>query len=673
MRKSFLLAAVLLGLLTAPGGALAAPCVEGEALVVFKKAPGAIVTAASVERGAESFRLAALAAASGARVVQAYGALSEAGDGVFALVRSETVTAEQLVEDLRARADVLAAAPNYITRAMRQPNDPRYASGELWGLKAIRAPEAWDVVTGSTDVYVAVADTGIHAAHEDLRPNLDTGLSRDFSKSSQGYADAHGHGTHVAGTIGAVGNNGLGVAGVSWTTRLIALRIMGADGAGPADWTVEAFSYLISLLRTNPQMKIAAINLSLGGYADITPSEAQSLPDPYWLVYKILDNMDRTVIVVAAGNEGLEVGKPAPYDDPSDPANPMFRRGQYCYPASFTGLKNLIVVGAAASDGSAAVFSNWSPTAVSLAAPGVNILSTVFPSASDPEHPGHTYGSLYGTMSGTSQATPHVAGAVALLASRYPNATASQIKDALLRGANGSRNPVATARTNTGGAKLSQYGYLDVKQALDILEAASTDLGPKPQPDPKPNPDPKPQPNPMPQPDPGEFTSGDVVVPTTPSLWTIIYGTPDARGNTPVTIRVPFSTQKELISASVETRGLDSVRATIPEKENASSAAASPSAASASLTYTLQITGTVARENLSTAAIEALNCRLEGDAADTRVPLGATGIPLSGMTDRSPLLPDPNPGQKSKSSGGCNGGFLALGLLALAFLPSRRR
>ena len=76
----------------------------------------------------------------------------------------------------------------------------------------------------------------------------------------------------------------------------------------------------------------------------------------------------------------------------------------------------------------------------------------------------------------------------------------------------------------------------------------------------------------MPQPDPGEFTSGDVVVPTTPSLWTIIYGTPDARGNTPVTIRVPFATQKELISASVETRGLDSVRATLPEKENASSA-----------------------------------------------------------------------------------------------------
>ena len=82
----------------------------------------------------------------------------------------------------------------------------------------------------------------------------------------------------------------------------------------------------------------------------------------------------------------------------------------------------------------------------------------------------------------------------------------------------------------------------------------------------------------------------------------------------------------------------------------------------------------VARVNLATAVIEALNCRLEGDAADKRLPLGATGIPLSGMTDRTPPLTDPNPGQKSKSGGGgCNGGFLALGLLTFAFLPNRKR
>ena len=115
-----------------------------------------------------------------------------------------------------------------------------------------------------------------------------------------------------------------------------------------------------------------------------------------------------------------------------------------------------------------------------LAAPGVQILSTVFPEA---DAGGKSYGSWYGMMGGTSMAAPHVAGAAALLASRYPNATASQIKDALLKGADKSRNPAATARTNTNGVKLSHYGYLDVRGALDILEAASPDLGPKPQPD----------------------------------------------------------------------------------------------------------------------------------------------------------------------------------------------
>ena len=489
-KTTFLLAALLCAAFVPP--ALAASHVPGEALVVFKRAPGAAVTAASVERGSESFRLASLAAASGARVAQAYGSLSEAGDGVFALVRSETRTTEQLVEDLRARSDVLAASPNRISRVMREPNDPRYVSGELWGLSAIHAPKAWDVTTGSgsTDVYVAVADSGIYAAHEDLQPNLDTRLSRNFARAEgaaanpSDYIDVHRHGTHVAGTIGAVGNNGLGVVGVNWTTRLIALRIMGANGTGWDSWTVEALNYLVSLLRTHPQMKIAAINLSLGGYKSEAPSKIQL--SAYWRAYKVLDDLDRTVIVAAAGNEGLEVGKPAPYDepDPEDPDSPFYRRGDYCYPASFTGLKNLIVVGAAASNGGAASFSNWSPTAVSLVAPGVRILSTVFPDASSGDG---SFGTWYGEMSGTSMAAPHVAGAAALLAGRYPNATASQIKDALLKGADGSRNPVATARINTGGAKLSQYGYLDVKKALDILEAVSPDLGPKPQPD-RPNP-----------------------------------------------------------------------------------------------------------------------------------------------------------------------------------------
>ncbi len=498
MKKTILLLAALL-CAAAAHSASAARYVPGEALVVFRKATGASVTASSVERGLESFRVASLAAASGARAVRAYGALSEAGDGVFALIRSESKTTERLVEDLKARADVIAASPNYIVRAFREPNDPRYLSGGLWGLGAIRAPRAWDLTTGSGDVYVAIADTGVYAAHEDLKANLATEFCRNFTQVDENtpavasdYIDVNGHGTHVAGTIGAVGNNGLGVAGVNWQVRLIALRVLDAGGAGDASWSMAALNHLSGLLRTNPQMKVAALNLSLGFYANVTPTVMQS--DPYWMAFKILDDLNRTVIVVAAGNEGLEVGRPAPYDDPASPTylpEPRFKKGDYGYPASFTGLNNLIVVGAAASDDAAADFSNWSPTAVHLAAPGDGILSTVFPAA---DNDGTPYGTWYGEMSGTSMAAPHVAGAVALLAARYPNATAAQLKAALLNGADAGRNPVATAPTNASGATLSRYGYLDVKAALDKLAAAgSQDISPDPEPSPLPEPEPRPR------------------------------------------------------------------------------------------------------------------------------------------------------------------------------------
>ena len=672
MRKSVWLCAVLLIGLLSRGAA--ASYVEGEALVVFKKAPGAAVTAASVERGSESFRLASLAAASGARVAQAYGALSEAGDGVFALIRSETRTAEQLVEDLKARADVVAASPNYITRAMRTPNDPRYVSGDLWGLSAIRAPEAWEVTTGSTDVYVVVADSGIYAAHEDLKANLAAELCRNFTRIDEktpavpsDYSDADGHGTHVAGTIGAVGNNGLGVAGVNWTTRLIALRVMGADGFGADSWTVEALNHLVSLLRSHPQMKVAAINLSLGSYGSPAPAAMQA--GPYWMAYKVLDDLDRTVIVVAAGNEGLEVGKPAPYDEPGpeDPQNPFYRKGDYGYPASFTGLKNLIVVAAASADATAASFSNWSPTAVHLAAPGVRILSTITPRSN---------GDIYMNLEGTSMAAPHVAGAAALLVSRYPNATASQIRDALLKGADKSRNPVATARTNTGGAKLSRYGYLDVKKALDILEAASPDLGPKPEPNPQPSPSPQPEPNPQPgpnpQPEPNPQPGEDLVVPTQPSRWTIVRGTSDAQGVIPVTLTVFITARKALASIEVETAAM----AEVSVYKSGGAASRSSDALSASApSYTITITGKVAKSQWADAAVKALRYRLEGETESKMRLLGdgGRGVFLSKMADRTPLLPDPGPNRGSRSSGGgCAAGLGGLALLALVPLAVRR-
>lgn len=173
------------------------------------------------------------------------------------------------------------------------------------------------------------------------------------------------------------------------------------------------------------------------------------------------------------------------------------------------------------------------------------------------------------------------------------------------------------------------------------------------------------------EPKPGSdgYTSGDVVVPLDPALWTSVRGTPDAQGNTPMTIRVSIRTKKELLSASVEAKGLDFSK--VKFFRNRTDSAASVSATS--FNYIVEITGTVARENLNAAVIEALNYRLVGDTKDTRLALG-TGIRLSKMKDRTPPLLDPNPGQKSKSSGGgCNAGFAALALLGAASLFLRRR
>ncbi|PIE54662.1 MAG: hypothetical protein CSA35_04640 [Dethiosulfovibrio peptidovorans] len=452
--------------------------VPGEALAVFANMSSRSVTASSVTRGPFRARAEAMAASVGARVVRTYGELSQAGDQIFALIRSETRSTEELVRELQKRPDVLAASPNFIVHATRDPDDPGFSGDNLWGLQAISAPWAWDVITGSDDIYVAVMDSGVCISHEDLAANLDRTFSRNFvveegqsSPVFSDYEDGNGHGTHVSGIIGAVGNNKLGVVGVNWKVRIITLRVLDDNGVGAISWEIDAINYLLGLLREHPDMKLPAVNLSLGGYDSTTPEDMKTMPE--WLAYKLLNDTDRTLIVVAAGNEGLEVGQPAPLDDPWEPA--LYCKGAFAYPASFVGLKNMIVVGAAVSNGSAAPFSNWSPTAVDLVAPGFDIVSTVFPDA--PKGEGTTYGTYYGSMSGTSMATPFVAGAAALLASCTPEYTASQLKDALLQGADQERNPTATAFTNVRAAPLSAFGYLNVNEAMGYLSRKSSSGG----------------------------------------------------------------------------------------------------------------------------------------------------------------------------------------------------
>lgn len=506
------------------GVAEAGSTIPGEAIVLFRNVEGTRLTRGSSMHGSVQYRIAAEAAASEARVVGTYGALSEAVNEVFALIRSENRTTEQLMESLRANPNVLAISPNrpvyatdFLSGDEKVPNDSSF--GRLWGMAAIDAPRSWIETTGDASVHVAVLDTGIAVGHEDLKDNIDTSRSRNFTPLHNSYEDDAGHGTHVSGVIGAVGNNGVGVAGVNWTTRIISFKVLNSFGYGSTATIMKALDGLLALLNDEPDLKVAAVNLSLGGYDFESPDEAMA-NSAEWRAYKALDDTNRILIVVAAGNEGLEVGKPAPFDDPKGGLHPRFRRGQYGYPASFVGLKNMIVVGATTKDGRGAKFSNWSQTRVDIAAPGKDIYSTTPKGVVSP-------GSFvpfeaYEFMSGTSMAAPHVSGAAGLLMSKYPSLDAGEIKEALLNGANSDANPVAEPfrdeedyrGINPDAQRLSVHGLINLKGSFDWLRehhpAVPPDPGlnpghapgPNPTPNPGPGPSPNPKPNPVPSPSP---------------------------------------------------------------------------------------------------------------------------------------------------------------------------
>ena len=273
--------------------------IPGDVIAVFKS------PSRQSGYGVSAEYLSAAADSVGAKVVETYGELSAKSDGVFARLKIQQGTEAQTLEQLRARSDVAGVQLNYrYTVSGVTPSDTKF--GSLWGMPAINAPEAWELDNGSDNVYVAVIDTGIDYSHPDIKNNFETsGYSGNYSSGTAAgdYSDGHGHGTHVAGTIGAVGNNGLGVVGVNWSTKLISLRIFDSSGGCSTTEILDELNALLKLLDDHPGLKIASVNMSYGRFNPTTERPETLLNTPEYLAYKVLSDTNRIVLCVAAGNE----------------------------------------------------------------------------------------------------------------------------------------------------------------------------------------------------------------------------------------------------------------------------------------------------------------------------------------------------------------------------------
>jgi subtilisin family serine protease len=348
------------------------------------------------------------------------------------------IPVEQALERYRANPAVERAEPDYFVHAARVPNEANYGNGTQWALYNwgqlggtidcdIDAAEGWDLAYDAMPVLVSVLDSGIRVTHEDLVGNLwinpgeipGNGVDDD----SNGYVDdvhginavngngdltdEFGHGTHVAGILGAVGNNGIGMVGTAWNIRMINCKFLDLQLQGSVSDAVECIEY--SRLRG-----ARIINASWGGQTP-TVFSSQALYDAINVL-----RQQGIIFVAAAGNFAL-----------NNDGDPRF------YPASFD-LDNIISVAATTRDDDIAHFSDYGANSVDLGAPGYIVYSAWSGHDSD-----------YRTDDGTSMSAPHVAAACALLWTRFPNATYQQIIQMVLAGTD--PIPALAGKCRTGG------------------------------------------------------------------------------------------------------------------------------------------------------------------------------------------------------------------------------
>lgn len=373
----------------------------------------------------------------------------ETGDLI--LVDSKLGTMEA-IEKLKSMPEVEYAEPNWIYEHFVTSNDPYFTNNSLWGMSAAgnqfgsQAATAWsNNKTGSATVYVGIIDEGYMYTHEDLAANagvnpgeiagngtdddgnglVDDVYGWDFDGNNNTIFDGAGddHGTHVAGTIGGVGGNGIGVAGVVWNVKLLSAKFLGSRGGTTAN-AIKAVDYFTNL-KVSQGLNIVATNNSWGG-----GGYSQSLKDAIDRA-----NSAGILFIAAAGNSGTNNDTSASY--PSNYDSP-----------------NVIAVASITSSGGLSSFSQYGATTVDIGAPGSGIWSSVPKAIGKGKNA--TTGSGYASYNGTSMATPHVTGAAALYASINTNATAAQIKAAILSSA----TPTASlaGKTVTGG-RLNVSGF----------------------------------------------------------------------------------------------------------------------------------------------------------------------------------------------------------------------
>ncbi|MFO8090573.1 MAG: S8 family serine peptidase [Desulfatiglandaceae bacterium] len=399
------------------------------------------------------------------------------GSRVLRVIHDSRIHQVALLEDGNLSAAIKAYQASPIVKKVGRnslryplgivPNDPKFS--EQWALGAVRAPNAWSITTGAPDVVVAVVGTGVDYHHPDLSSNIwinteelhgEPGVDDDgngFVDDVHGWdfagervsvyddgtpdpMDRYGHGTQVAGIIAAVGDNGIGVAGVSWQTKILPLKVL-ADDTDSMEMVdiIAAIDYAIAA-------GARVVNCSFGGPDSNVNPDGTMLDGTDNLEWEAFTRLGEAGIlaVCAAGNSGND-----------NDQTPL-------YPASYR-LDNILSVGWQIQAGRLSINSNFGKNSVHLAAPGENVLSTALNAGlTDVSNLPLDDDGLYTSMSGSSSATPHVSGTAALIYSVRPSMNFLQTREAIL----GSVRPFSF---QTDQDKIYSGGTLDTFGALRFL------------------------------------------------------------------------------------------------------------------------------------------------------------------------------------------------------------